>query len=461
MERLSLRLRIGLFFTLIALGGGFVVAMSIWVGYGRIEAAGASAAFWSAGIMAMLGLAGLVTGIWFLFDENVAKPIDALAAQLRVAPHARGSEKLHAARYLGDLAPAAASLQKVVHHASNKENTPADARAEQLLLDILSEIPVAVIVVNAARQIVLYDGQACEILERDAPARVGGALHDYFTEASVEDACARLTQTESARLAVTLESRSGRVYAGHICKLAEQLGYTFMLEALDIEAERPLTFDVGLLDAELSDDLAKTPLSDLTFVVFDTETTGLDAVRDDVVQLAAVRVLRGQIVPGERIDSLVNPGRAIPALATQVHRISDDMVADAPNFEHVCARFCSFATDAVVVAHNAPFDMAFINRGCAAAHRAFDPPVLDTVLMSAVVFGGAAQHTLDAICARMGIDIPEEARHTALGDAIATADALICMIRALESRGVVTYGDYQREAQKHRGLVKRTAASGA
>lgn len=461
MEQLGLRLRMGLFFALIAGAGALAVIAGLWVGYARVAEAGPDGAFLSAGIIVALGIVGIVFAVWVLFDENVAKPIDALAAQLRIAPHARASAPLREARYLGDLAPAAAALQEAVNRSPEDQPETGDRSAERLMLDILSETPVAVIVVSATHQIVLYDGQACEILEREAPARVGGSVFDYLDEAPLHKACAAVDESGGMRVPVTLSSLSGRGYSGHLCKLAAQQGYTLMLEALDVDAERPPTFDVSLLDAELPASLAKTPLDEVTFVVFDTETTGLDAATDEVVQLAAVRVVRGQIVPGEQIDCLVNPGRPIPPLSTKVHRINDAMVADAPAFSVVCARFCSFATEAVVVAHNAPFDMAFIDRECRACRRIFDPAVLDTVLMSAVTFGGAANHTLDAICARTGVEIPSEARHTALGDARATAQVLLAMIRALQGRGIHTYGDYQQEARKHHGLMKRTAASGA
>lgn len=461
MERWSLRLRIGLFFVLIAAGGVLAILAGLWVGQWRSSEAVPAQAFVAAGTVATVLLLGLVAAVWMRFDDHVAKPVEALAAQMRVAARSPAPVPLDMLRYLGDLGPATAAFQSVLAEQAENAGMVRAPDAERLMLEILSEIPVAVIVVNAAKRIVLYDGQACELLEREAPARIGGSVFDYFEAAPLRDAFDSLARGGEPRRALTLRSLGGREYAGHVCRLGNQPGFTLMLEALDVEAERPLTYDVGLLDADLPEALAERPLADLAFVVFDTETTGLDPARDAVVQLAAVRVLRGRIVPGEAMDTLVYPGRPIPPLATRVHRITDEMVAGAPPFREVCARFCSFATDAVVVAHNAPFDMAFVERECREAGRVFEPAVLDTVLMSAVLFGGAAQHSLDAICARMGIDIPDEARHTALGDATATAQALVCMIRALADRGVVTYGDYQREARKHRGLMRRTAASGA
>ena len=117
------------------------------------------------------------------------------------------------------------------------------------------------------------------------------------------------------------------------------------------------------------------------------------------------------------------------------------------------ARFHAFATGAVLVAHNAPFDMAFLRRGQTAG-RPFDHPVLDTVLLSAIVFGQLEQHSLDALTERLGITIHEADRHTALGDTVATADALVRLIPMLEARGLTSFGQVVAEGRKHGRLIE-------
>ena len=94
------------------------------------------------------------------------------------------------------------------------------------------------------------------------------------------------------------------------------------------------------------------------FTIFDIETTGMDPVHDRIVELAAVRVkCDGEL---EHFSTLINPGRHIPSRSTAIHNITDDMVKDAPFFEDIADDFHSFIKDSILVAHNAKFDLSFI-----------------------------------------------------------------------------------------------------
>lgn len=216
-----------------------------------------------------------------------------------------------------------------------------------------------------------------------------------------------------------------------------------------------MVYDFDLLGRAREGEVAQTPLDRLTFVVFDTETTGLlPSEGDEIVQIAAVRIVNGRRVESEVFDTLVNPGRPIPAVSTAVHGISEAMVAEAPGIVEVGRRFHKFAEGAVLVAHNAPFDLEFLRRKEGVIGLSFDHPVLDTVLLSAVVFGQSEGHSLDALTHRLGITIPEEARHTAIGDTVATADAFLKLLPALKARGLVTFGDVVAEVRQHGRLLK-------
>jgi len=203
---------------------------------------------------------------------------------------------------------------------------------------------------------------------------------------------------------------------------------------------RPEFYDFNLPSA-VAGDLAERPLSDLSFVVFDTETTGLSPRGgDEIVQIAGLRIVNGRILRGETFDTLVNPGRPIPAASTRVHHISDEMVQGAADIVEAGRRFHDFCQGAVLVAHNAPFDLAFLRLKEQVIGRRFDNPVLCTVLMSAGLFDHSGQHTLDALCERFGVSIPPEARHTAMGDTIATAEVFVRMLGLLQAKGVTTLG---------------------
>lgn len=218
---------------------------------------------------------------------------------------------------------------------------------------------------------------------------------------------------------------------------------------------RAVVYDFDLLSKARGAKVQDARLEDLTYVVFDTETTGLlPSQGDEIVQIAAVRIVNGRRVEGEVFDTLVNPRRSIPMSSTEVHGITDAMVQDAPFIEDVAARFHKFAEGAVLIAHNAPFDMEFLRRLEASLGLHFDNPVFDTVLLSAVVYGQHEVHSLDALSHRLGITIPEEARHTAIGDTVATADAFLKLMPMLQGRGLTTFGAVLSEVRRHGRLLK-------
>lgn len=222
-----------------------------------------------------------------------------------------------------------------------------------------------------------------------------------------------------------------------------------------VPVTRAVVYDFDLMSRERHASVADARLEALNYVVFDTETTGLLPQQgDEIVQIAALRIVNGRIVEGEVFDTLVNPGRPIPPVSTEVHGITDAMVADAPDVLEALRRFHRFAEGSVLVAHNAPFDIQFLRRREEALGLRFDHPVLDTVLLSAVIFGQHEVHSLDALAHRMGVTIPEESRHTAIGDTIATAEVFTRLVRALQGRELATFGAVLREVRRHARLLK-------
>ncbi|MDO6616125.1 MULTISPECIES: 3'-5' exonuclease [Pacificibacter] len=216
-----------------------------------------------------------------------------------------------------------------------------------------------------------------------------------------------------------------------------------------------LAYDFDLLTQKTADNAATTPLKHLTYVVFDTETTGLlPDDGDEICQIAATRIVNGQIVPDEQLNTLVDPERTIPVAATKIHHITNDMIQGQPKIGLAGRALHSFARGSVLVAHNAPFDMAFLHRHADRIGAPFDHPVIDTVLLSAVVFGQSASHSLDDICQRLNVIIPPEQRHTALGDTLATAKVFLKMLSMAEAKGLTTFEALLTEMKRHKRLLQ-------
>ena len=464
--RLSLRLRVFLFFLFIAIASVAISGGALLLGYRRMVPGAEGSAFLFAGILSAFGLMAVSAGIWLLFDENVAKPIERLAASMRSRAHAGVAVKMdaHQARYLGDLAPAAQAVagqlsQSALDAAEAVASETARLAAEKdRLTALLTEIPVAMVVVSPRHQIVLYDGQAAAVLGQIHPPRLNASIFDYFREEEILNAHAELKKTH-AEVSLTARGTEGKLrFDARLKPLGHAPGYMILIDETHAliapEAARPLTYDFDLGAEEIDADFESRPVQALSYVVFDTETTGLQPNKDEIVQIGAVRVVNGKIVPGEVIDQLVNPGMKIPPASTKVHKVTDAMVADAPGIAEAGRLFHGFARGAVIVAHNAPFDMAFLRRHAAASGLAWDHPILDTVLLSAVLFGASETHTLDALCERLAVTIPPELRHTALGDAQATAEVLCKMLPMLRSRGFETFGEVVAQTRKHGRLLQ-------
>jgi DNA polymerase-3 subunit epsilon len=211
---------------------------------------------------------------------------------------------------------------------------------------------------------------------------------------------------------------------------------------------RPEYYDFDLFaSTESSRALDERRLVDLTYTVFDTETTGLAPVDgDEIIQIGATRLVNGKLLRSECFDQLVDPRRPIPPASIPIHGITPDMVAGKPTIDAVLPAFHAYARDTVLVAHNAAFDMRFLQLKEPQTGVRFDQPVLDTLLLSAVVHPNQESHRLEAIAERF--DVTVIGRHTALGDAMVTAEVFLKLIPLLADKGIHTLAEARAAAQQ-------------
>lgn len=175
-------------------------------------------------------------------------------------------------------------------------------------------------------------------------------------------------------------------------------------------------------------------LEDLDFVVVDIEATGAKMPPNRIMELGAYRIHGGRIV--DKFVTLVNPEISIPRFVVALTGITNDMVKQAPLFAEVAPRWLEFVEDAVLIAHNAPFDTNFINHEISRVypgHRMINPH-LCTVTLSRRAVPGLVNYRLETVADHFAIDIAN--RHRAGSDALATAEVFIRILERLEEHGV-------------------------
>ena len=197
------------------------------------------------------------------------------------------------------------------------------------------------------------------------------------------------------------------------------------------------------MEAYLVDDLkglVENPMGQSfadTFVVFDLETTGFSPSKNQIIEIGAVKVVNGSIT--ERFSTFVNPKVPIPFEIEQLTSINDDMVLDAPTIDEILPKFMEFCQDAVMVAHNADFDMSFIKHNCSALGLECEKTVLDTVALSRVLLPALNRFKLDTVAKALNVSLAHH--HRAVDDAACTAEIFVRLVEMLRDRGVETMED--------------------
>jgi len=172
------------------------------------------------------------------------------------------------------------------------------------------------------------------------------------------------------------------------------------------------------------------------FTVYDTETTGMSPTGDRIVEIAAVRVG----ADGERttFHSLVNPGRPIPSPLSAIHGITDEMVSVAPAFCEVAPLFLAFAADSTLVAHNARFDLSFLQESLfREGLETWSGKTLDTIRLMKMAYPGMESYSLGALRKAFALDDDAGPAHRAYADVQWTVDVLSFALRRLLNQQVL------------------------
>ena len=209
------------------------------------------------------------------------------------------------------------------------------------------------------------------------------------------------------------------------------------IETLDKDDPFKIIYGV---EGYLVDDLTDIAINednqtlDDTFVVFDIETTGFSSVKDKIIEIGAVKVENGKIV--SRYSTFVNPEVPIPFEITKLTSITDAMVIDAPKIENVLPEFMEYVGDAVLVAHNAGFDVGFIEENCKRLGIERKLTSVDTVALARVLLPTLSRYKLNVVAKALGISL--ENHHRAVDDAGATAEIFVKFVEMLKEREITT-----------------------
>jgi len=323
---------------------------------------------------------------------------------------------------------------------------------------VLSAIEDAIIVVTSQGQVSLLNAAGKTLLgER---CGLGSSLFELFDRESLGEAL-RLAEGEGPARRIRLRGVDGGDVETLIAGLGPGAG---ALLRFAIEGEKPrrsLEHDLALHDHLPPPALPtnETLLVDLAAVSLDTETTGLNVRRDRMLSVACVPLQGGQVYRAAVFDRLVNPGMRIPPGSTAVHSITDSMISDAPPFSRIAGDLAEFCGERVWVGHNIGFDIAILRREAKLAGTAWREPIgLDTLRLYAALHPDAPDVELDAVAADLGVDV--RGRHTALGDALVTAEVYRRLLPLLAGVGVRTLGDALDYAERPRMIRQLQRALG-
>ena len=346
-------------------------------------------------------------------------------------------------------------------------------RERNMLATIVSALPEAVIVCSPTGTILLYNRMAEELLGRLSPGTraagcgtgesegmecchflgIGKDLAVFLDRQQVREAFRNIEATGGdGPVSLACSGPSGHSLEVTITPVLQASGEVEFLVVrfppppatppsiavpltLPQEVRVPYDFEIrhrphdhpGILDQLLTN---------LSYTVIDTETTGLDPIADDIISIGAVRIVNGRLRPREIFQTLIDPHRDIPESSVRYHGIRREMLEGQPSIDQVLPHFARFAENTVLLGHNIAFDMRMFQVLEYKTPVRFTQPVLDIMFLSAVIHPTFRRHGLEAIAERMGVAIT--GRHTALGDATTAANIFLKFLPILARLNILT-----------------------
>lgn len=328
------------------------------------------------------------------------------------------------------------------------------------LVAVLGAVAEGIVVTTDSGLISLANASAMAQFDESRLAP-GHSIYGVFERDGLND-LVRAARSRGKTSRGMLRTIDGEDIEARVADLGHHRGTVISLPGCTFEAYRPTVVhalhlhDDPPASVPVTDD---TALDEIDALVLDTETTGLDVDSDRIVAIGGVIVHGRRIYPHESIDRLVNPGRPIPAAATAVNGITDAMIGDAPPIETVLPDVLARCGGRALIGHNIGFDVAILHREAArTGATGFEPPTLDTALLMAALFPDLKAVDLEVLAKHFEVEI--SGRHTALGDALVTAEIFVRMIPVLQDAGVRTCGEARAFAQRARYLYAQQRQAG-
>jgi DNA polymerase-3 subunit epsilon len=398
-------------------------------------------------------LALVATPLALAFARRHFDGLHRLAAALRGIANRPG--RILAERVSDNLDAELADLWRQIADLSQRRSPEQQIAAR--LAAIVAALPQPLIVIGPQALVTLANQPARELLGA-GELQAGTSVFDAIDRASLTEILPRLTQDRT--LEVQLRLTSGETCEARLRALPEHGGAVIALQGRTSDATG-LVHALDLHDAvpPRAAPQAGAALTELSVVVMDCETTGLNVALDRIVSLATVRIHGTRLLPSETLDLLVNPGQAIPQATSDIHGITDAMVFDQPSLAQQWPRIEAALRDCVVVGHNIGFDLTLLEVELRRAGIRWQRPLsLCTVQLAAALEPKLQDLNLEALARTYGIAVG--GRHTALGDALLTADLYLHLLALMQAKGDRTLADAQARAATARRVIRQQEAAG-